>query len=150
MRRSQTSLLAAGSSITVTYASTSTNAKFMTCMSVSGGVSFDLNPTGTTGTSTTNPSISSGTMVVPNEILFASVFVLSGAGDSFTEASGWTSGPTNLSTSALRIAYKAVRASGSVTYAPTLGTARNWVASMMTFRGPACGSFMLLGVGGSC
>lgn len=88
--------------------------------------------------SSTSPSLSSGTLSDPFELVVAATFINAGGPDAFTQAAGFTTdssvGDTS-NTNAFRTAYKIVSTNASVTYAPTLGTSRVWNALLGTFIG---------------
>lgn len=125
--------LPAGGTITGAWAA-STGSKMLGAMSVSGILSVDQQPTGTSGTGT-SPSITSATLGQAGEIVFAQVTIASGAGDGFTPAPGFTVGGSASNGAAMRWSYKASLDLGAVTYAPTLGTSRNWGAKLIAFKG---------------
>lgn len=130
--------LNSGSTITVTFNNTGMS-MYIGAVSVTGIVSsgaLDVQGAGTSTTGTT-PSIATGTLARPNEIVFGFVHVDSGAGDSFTEAPGFTSDtPTSLAShSALHSAYRITNGTGSVTYAPVLGTSHLYGANVIGFKG---------------
>ena len=137
--------LPSGGTITVTFSSTSAT-KYVGAVSVSGVSAIDQEGAGATATSTA-PTITSTALKSSSEIVFGMLEVSSGAADSFTEASGWTSNMAITNGSALRWAYKIVSSNSAVTYAPTLGTSRQWAVNVKAFQPQACGSMPLLGVG---
>jgi hypothetical protein len=134
--------IASGGSVTITYSS-ATGVKFGAIYKVSGTASSPADidgGTGASGTSSTNPSITTGTLAQANEIVFAWTVVIGDAGsDSFTQAADFTAltGVTlaGASGGVLRMAYRIVSATTAVTYAPTLGTARDWAVNYVAFKG---------------
>lgn len=101
---------------------------------------IDTQAAGATGTGTT-PSIATGTLAQASELVLGFIDISSGHGDTFTESSGFT-GFTDISASTrdLRVAYQIVAATTTVTYAPTLGTSRNYAANVLSFAGVASGT----------
>jgi hypothetical protein len=135
--------LASGNHVTVTYAATNTNPKLAAAISVTGLNNLDLDGgAGASGTggggSGSLATITTGTMGQPAELVIAGTSINSGASDSFTEASGFNSNTSALSGGALRWAYKIVSATTAVTYAPTLGTSRQWDVQYETFEAKNC------------
>lgn len=126
-----TSTLSSGQAITVTYSGTG-GSKLASAATISGLAARDASGAGAFGTSTA-PSIATGSLSWPAEIVLGYTQVSGGAGDSFTESPGFTSLASVLSTDALRAAYQIVSQAASVTYAPTLGTSRTWGANLLTF-----------------
>lgn len=122
-----------GGTITGTWAA-STGSKMLGATSVSGILSVDQEPTGTSGTGTA-PSITSAVLGQAGEIIFAQAVIANGAGDSFTPAPGFTVGGSASNGAAMRWAYKASLDQGAVTYAPTLGTSRTWGVKLIAFKG---------------
>lgn len=100
---------------------------------------IDTQAAGATGTGTT-PSIATGTLAQASELVLGFIDISSGHGDTFTESSGFT-GFTDISASTrdLRVAYQIVAATTTVTYAPTLGTSRNYAGNVLSFAGAASG-----------
>lgn len=131
--------LAAGGTVTATYAGT-TGVKLIAAVAVAGIAARDAQAAGASGSGTT-PSIASGVLGWPNEIVFGICDISGAASDTFTEASGFTANIAALNTDALRWAYQIVSASASVTYAPTLGTSRNWGVNTLTFSGALASPF---------
>jgi hypothetical protein len=131
--------LPSGGTITVAFQTTG-GVKLVAAVSVSGLAAADTQAAGATGTSTA-PSIASGALGWPNEIVFGMLSVHSGAADTFTEGSGFTSNSPALMTGALRWAYQIVTSNAGVTYAPTLGTSRTWGANTLTFSGAVASPF---------
>ena len=114
--------------------------KMIAAVSVAGLAARDLQGAGASGTGTA-PTIATGVLGWPNEIVFGLTQVTGGAPDAFTEAAGFTSLAPVLSTDALRWAYQIVGATASVVYAPTLGASRLWGANTLTFAGAAASPF---------
>ena len=131
--------LPSGGAITATFASTA-QSKLMGAVSVSGLAAADTQGAGATGTGTA-PSIATGALGWPAEIVFGMLNVKAGAGDAFTEAPGFTSNTPALSTAALRWAWQIVTSNAGVTYAPTLGTSRLWGVNTLTFTGAVASPF---------
>jgi hypothetical protein len=131
--------LPSGGTITATYTIV-TGVKLIGAVAVSGCAAVDQQATGSTNTSTT-PGQATGTLGWPNEIIFGMCQVASGAGDTYTEASGFTANTPALMTDALRWAYQIVASNASVTYAPGLGTSRTWGANTLTFSGAVASPF---------
>lgn len=125
--------LASGSSLTVTFGSTG-GAKLMSAAAITGLAARDISGAGASGTGTA-PSIASGALGWPAEIVLAYVQASGGAADGFTEAAGFTTLSSVTQIDALRSAYAIVATTAAVTYAPTLGTSRNWGANVLSFSG---------------
>ena len=113
--------------------------QYAALVAITGAVTsspLDKQGAGTTGTGTA-PSIATGTLSQAAEIVIGYVFIANGDVDAFTEASGWTTGGSiSLSggLSIVRWAYKVVSSTASVTYNPTLGTSRNYLANVMSYK----------------
>ena len=132
-----TASLPVASTQTITYAS-STNANHNAECYVFSGVidATDSNPFPQTRAGSTAPSVTGTAPFSVYTIAFGSVGVSSGVGDSFTEASGWTSlNLVNGSSFALHVAYQITFNHVTPTYAPTLGTSRAWTAALASFDG---------------
>ena len=131
--------LPSGGTITVAFQTTG-GVKLAAAVSVSGLAAADTQAAGATGTSTA-PTIATGALGWPNEIVFGMLTVKSGAADTITEASGFTSNSPVLMTNALRWAWQIVASGAGVTYAPTLGTSRLWGVNTLTFAGAVASPF---------
>jgi hypothetical protein len=118
-----------GSTITANYAAT-TGIKLAAAACISGAMSVgnpaDVEATPTTGTGTspslpiTNPPLS------PAEIDICAYLVASGAGDTFTNTSGFSPLARVNNSAALDWEYKITSDFSQQTCAPTLGTSRTW------------------------
>ncbi len=130
--------LAISQTVTTTFSANGAG-KYSAAISIQGVAAsgaLDVQGAGVSGTGTT-PSIATGTLAVAAEIVIGFVLVGGGNSDSFTEASGWTSLPSigaGGGGSILRMAYRVVASTASVTYNPTLGTSRDYVANVMSFK----------------
>ena len=127
--------LASSGTITITFA-VAVTLKGAGAVSVVGlsSAPADTEGAGATGTSTA-PTITSATLGQRDEIVFGLVVVNNGFADTFTEASGFSSDTAALvSGIAVRSGYQIVSATTAVTYAPTLGTSRTWVAQIKSFK----------------
>ena len=132
-----TTHLPPGSTATTTF-STTTVDEYAALISIPGIASaspLDTQAAGTTGTGTT-PSIATGTLGNANDIVVGFIYIAAGASDTFTEASGWTTGGAVVRAGGgvLRWAYKIVSATTTQTYNPTLGTSRAYAANVMSFK----------------
>lgn len=136
--------LTTSDTITVTWAGAA-GTKLAVAASIAGLAAspVDGNGAGATGAfvapSTSPPTITTGTLAQPNEIVVGMVSVSGGDGDPFTEATGFTS-MSGVSTplaagSSLHWAYRTVASTAPVTYAPILGTSRTWVVNYVTLKG---------------
>ncbi len=131
--------LPSGGTITATFNATGA-VKLVGAVSVSGLAAADSQAAGATGAGTA-PSIATGGLGWPAEIVFGMLSVKTGAADAFTEAPGFTGNSPALATAALRWAWQIVTSSAGVTYAPTLGTSRTWGANTLTFSGAVASPF---------
>jgi hypothetical protein len=128
-----------GTTITATYNTAGVQAHLAACAVITNlaarAINIDQNVTQTSNTSSTTPSITGTTLALPYEVIISGVAVLTGSGDTYNEASGWTSLSSVSNVSALHLAYQVVLGSTSApTYAPTLGTARTWEAAMTSYK----------------
>lgn len=133
--------LPSGGAITVTYGVV-TPVKNMSAVSVTGCAAADLKGVGALGTSTA-PTIATGVLGWPNEIIFGLTQVSAGSADGFTEAAGFTSLAPSLNGDGLHWAWQITTANASPTYAPTLGTSRTWGVNTLTFSGAVASPFSL-------
>lgn len=130
-----------GGTITVTYNNT-TGIKNMAAVAVGGIAAANLLGAGALGASTA-PTIATGTLGWPNEIVFGLTQVSAGSADTYTEAAGFTSLASSLNSDGLHWGYQITTANASVTYAPTLGTSRTWGVDTVTFSGAVASPFSL-------
>lgn len=148
--------LPSGDTITATWSASSLQ-RYATAYCVQGATAspLDIDALALTATSTT-PSVATGTLAQASEAILGYVMIVNGFSDTFTESGGgFVSGSPNAGVSAahiLRTANQTVAATTSVTYAPTLGTSRNWVANVVSFKfsgaaGAVGCTLGLLGVG---
>lgn len=130
--------LPSGSSITVSWAggNASIYAQAVAVPGIAASSALDVQGASTNAVGTT-PSIATGGLAQSSEIVFGFIGVIGGVSDSFTEAAGFTSNtPVTLAShGALRSGYQIVNSTGSVTYAPTLGTSRGYIANVLSFKG---------------
>lgn len=129
-------LLLAGGTITTTFSSN--DQQYAAAISIPGVLAsspLDKQAAGT-ASSGTSPSIATGTLAQANEVVIGFIIVEAGAADTFTEASGFTTGGSIAlaSNSILRWAWKETTATTTVTYAPTLGTSRSYIANVLSFK----------------
>jgi len=122
-----------------------------TVSGISSATPLDNQGAGTTSTGTA-PSVTEGTVSNSNRIVFGYCYVSLGSSDSFTEASGFTTlGSVSSGGSILRMAYKIVSTGTQVTYAPTLGTSRTFVANTISFQASSAAAtvhtLMMMGMG---
>jgi hypothetical protein len=117
-----------------------------TVSGVASASALDVSGAGVSSASGTAPSISTGVLAQPIEIVFAWCAVQGGASDTYTQASGFTTlaDVTTATADALHVAYAIVSSTASVTFAPTLGTARAYACNVMTFKGAAAGGHTLM------
>ena len=127
--------LASSGTITITFA-VAVTIKGACAVSVVGlsSAPADTEGAGATGTSTA-PTITSAALSQPDEIVFGLTVINNGFTDTFTEDGNFTSDTVaKVSGIAVRSAYQIVSAKTAVTYAPTLGTIRTWVAQIKSFK----------------
>lgn len=126
-----------GSTITLTTGP-SPGAVALAALSVGGIIAstpLDTQAAGTTGTGTT-PSIATGPLAQATELIVGFADINNGHSDAFTESTGFTGFADIFPASrCLRLAYRIVASTTTVTYAPILGTSRNYVANVISFKG---------------
>jgi hypothetical protein len=129
----------AGDQVTLTRAGVSGACYFAASAFVGVSASGPLDMSNKTSGTGTNPSVSSGALSDPFELVTTATFVDAGNTDTFTESAGYTTDTTLPGTTGtinvLHTAYKIVSTSASVAYAPTLGTSRGYAALIGTFVG---------------
>lgn len=139
-----------GGTITITYsASTVAQAAVASC-AATGITATDTQAAGASGNNT-SPSITGSVLAQASEIVFGFVAVAVGGSDSFTEDATYSPVDAALQSGglALHLAYRQTNATTAPTYAPTLGTTRQWVANLRTYKAisASCGSLALGGAG---
>jgi hypothetical protein len=95
---------------------------------------LDVTPSPYTSSSTTTPSASTGTLAQAHEVVFGATHV--DATNSITESSGFTT--INQPADAYRknmFCYEVTSSTGSVTYAPTLGSSGYISSGVVSFKG---------------
>ncbi len=145
-----TKALASGSAVTATFPnSTTAQAAIMLC--VPAGVTFgsaaDANGTSTSGSSA-SPAITQAVNAQGNDIAFVLTILAGGAGDTWTEAPGYTSiaAPTALNVNATRLAWAISPGPQPAPYTPTNGASRAWAVNSASFRPSVC-TLATLGAG---
>ncbi|HEY5288767.1 MAG TPA: hypothetical protein VIJ59_01910, partial [Caulobacteraceae bacterium] len=93
----------------------------------------------------TSPSLATGALGRPSEIVFGLLLVAAWAGDGFTESAGFTSNTAALNGAALRWAWRIVSTGASVTYAPALSVSRAWAVNVKSFVAVADAAFSRAG-----
>jgi hypothetical protein len=141
--------LPVGATITANYAAT-TGIKLAAAACIFGAMVVG-NPAETeiapaTGTSTSPSLVMTTPALSPAEIDICAYTVLTGAGDTFTNTTGFSALQRVNNSSAINWEYKIVSDFNAVTCAPTLGTSRTWGVSGRGFL-QTQGSRALLGVG---
>jgi hypothetical protein len=106
-----------GGTITVTFASSHSGIVVAIATSGIGASPSNIQGAGVNSTTTT-PSISTGTLATANQIIFGVVGVNSGAGRTFTEPGAFTQIANVATGDLLHVAYAIVSSTGSVTYNP--------------------------------
>lgn len=133
--KANASAVGSGATVTVTLSgamSGSSEGWVVQGYQVSGiDLTSPLDKTNTVTTNSTTPSTSSGTLTVPNEIIFGASYNNNGA-RTYTTASGFTSLLTPIGSfgRSLGIDYKIVASTSTVTYQPTWdNTAAVWLGT---------------------
>lgn len=147
-----TSALEIGDVISMTC-STAANRKYAVFQAINGQAAsyFDQEGAGATGTSA-NPSITTGTLAQANSVIIGCVYSV------FDQVTVEGAGYTGLTTAVLtnrymHSSYHIVNSTDPDTYAPTLGSSREWQTNYIVYKGadapPAIDdeAFCLLGVG---
>lgn len=148
--------MASGNSITISWVTAPTTAA-ATAITMSGLASpavKDGRAGFAIGSSTAPSATNSNPTTQPNEST-GCVGVQGPTTDTFTEDANYTSAPSDgtntgipTNDSTIHLAYFTRFATGSHTYAPTLGTSRPWLDSLVDFKSPGgCGALGLLGAG---
>jgi hypothetical protein len=108
----------------------------ISCSGVGGHFDNEGNNNRATGTA---PSVTEGTVHNNNRLVLAWLVVEAGSADSFTQSAGFTTlGSIIGGTSILRLAYAIPTTAPALTFAPTLGTSRNYTVGTISF-GTAAG-----------
>lgn len=151
-----TNPLASGANVTATFSS-ATGVKLGVVTKITGTAAspLDQEGAGATGTATTNPSITTGTLAQAAEAVMAWVVVNGGDGDGFTPDGDFTEltgvSSATASGAVIHLAYQITAATTALTYNPTLGTARDWATNYAAFKEAAAASaarnMMLMGAG---
>jgi hypothetical protein len=137
--------LAIGNQITVTISSGSTS-YVAAALSIANCLAGNFYSSGDSLTGiTTTPSISNTSPAGVSYLLIGFLGVNGPLGDTFTQSSGWTSVPERAGTTgqsaasnyALEGGYQKVSAATPFTYAPTLGSARDWGMQVLYFTTPS-------------
>lgn len=137
-----TNLVASGGTISVTFAfGLAASAVFAWSVppTLAGGIDSNVNMKQTNNTGgSVGFSTTSATLGSSSEILFG-LAVIYGAGaeaDAFTPDASWSGAQSNVTVAgfALRAAYKIVSSNAAVTWAPTMGTSRQWETVMLAIK----------------
>lgn len=151
-----TTALQSGDTITVTFPANNNNyamgADEFTGMGPLAGQPWAVDGTGATGSSTTPSDTLNPGATTPAVLWYAPLFVASPSTDTFTEDStntvggAWTSltaapSASGAQTQSTRAAYKVPNTSlsSSQTWAPTLGTSRGWIETLIVYSGHGTG-----------
>lgn len=96
---------------------------------------LDKDGGGSGGTGVTSPSMATGVLAQADEIVLWLIGITSGNSDTYTPSAGFTAlNGLGVLTNELRFDYQIVSSTGSVTVNPTMGTARNAVWNVLTFK----------------
>lgn len=145
------SAVSSGATITITFLNSQGN-RMVGCYTVSGLTTTPADQSNIAqNAGSTTPSVATGTLAQAAEVVFGAVNV--DGSSTYTEASGFSTLDAMAAggIGTVHTAYEIVAATTAVTYAPTLGTSREWSANIASFKGAAAAAApptrALLGVG---